>query len=172
MISKTRPALARPRSRLRLLRPPGVLIARAILIRQNRGLLGRGDDEDFWTLPGGHIEPGEMSGQALLREVSEELGVAKARLGHLIWIVENHFIYQGQRHHEVGFYYSVEIPADALPICDGEFTGPEPGVCFHWFPTSEIASIDVRPSFLSARLGALPDIPEHLQIDEIGADPD
>lgn len=146
-----------------------MLIARAVVIRRGRVLLGRGEDEDFWTLPGGHIEPGEMSGQALLREVAEELGVADARLGRLLWVVENHFVYRGERHHEVGFYYLVELPAGALPICGGEFTGPEAGVCFRWLALSEIAGFDIRPRFLSTGLSALPDRFEHLWIDDIEA---
>ena len=149
-----------------------VSIARAVIIRDDRVLLGRGNEEDFWTLPGGHVEPGEMSGQALLREVTEELGAANTRIGRLLWIVENHFVYRGQTCHEVGFYYRVELPAGALPICSGEFAGCEPCTRFRWFHLSDIARLDIRPRILSARLDALPAAPEHLQVDEIGPNAD
>jgi ADP-ribose pyrophosphatase YjhB (NUDIX family) len=135
-------------------------------MRDDHVLLSRGDNENFWTLPGGHIEPGEMSDQALLREVAEELGVANIRLDRLIWIVENRFIYQAQCRHEVGFYYLAELPADALPISSSEFAGFEPGVRFRWFPVSEITDLDIRPRFLRERMSPLPDRLEHLQVDE------
>jgi len=113
-----------------------------------------------------------MSDRAVLREVAEELGIANVRVSRLIWIVENHFIYRNRRCHEVGFYYGVELPTDVIPLCTVEFTECEPGALFSWFPLSDIASVDIRPRFLSARLSALPDTLEHLQIDEIDPDLD
>lgn len=51
-----------------------------VLRRDHRILLchRRADREhypDVWDLPGGHIEPGETTEQALVRELGEELGV-------------------------------------------------------------------------------------------------
>jgi len=50
------------------------------LVRDSRVLLGhrRADRRDFpgrWSLPGGHVEPGERPVDALVRELREELGV-------------------------------------------------------------------------------------------------
>lgn len=54
--------------------------AAAVLVSEGRVLLGkRSDDEDLypgvWDLIGGHCQPGEPPSSALVREVSEELGV-------------------------------------------------------------------------------------------------
>jgi len=48
---------------------------------------GKGELQGFWSLPGGHIEPGEPARAAALREVREETGVT-AELAGLVDIHE------------------------------------------------------------------------------------
>jgi 8-oxo-dGTP pyrophosphatase MutT (NUDIX family) len=55
-----------------------------------------------------------MSDQALLREISEELGVT-AELGRLVWVVENRFGHSDRRFHEIGFCYCVDLPKQLAP---------------------------------------------------------
>jgi 8-oxo-dGTP pyrophosphatase MutT (NUDIX family) len=45
--------------------PHRVLRASAVVLRQECVLLTRYMDDTYWALPGGHIEPGEMSDRAL-----------------------------------------------------------------------------------------------------------
>jgi ADP-ribose pyrophosphatase YjhB (NUDIX family)/ribosomal protein S18 acetylase RimI-like enzyme len=55
--------------------------ASAAIFRNNEVLLiqrGKGHLKGLWSLPGGHIEPGERAHDAALREVSEETGVDAA----------------------------------------------------------------------------------------------
>ena len=57
-----------------------VQIAVAALVRDGRVLLGhrhrsRAVYADCWDLVGGHVEPGELPEQAVVRECGEELGV-------------------------------------------------------------------------------------------------
>ena len=52
--------------------------AAAACIRDEEGcilLLRRSDGEDLWGFPGGAIEPGERAGEAVAREVYEEIGL-------------------------------------------------------------------------------------------------
>jgi len=58
--------------------------ASAAIFRGDAVLLverGQGALEGFWSLPGGHIEPGERARAAALREVREETGVEAELLG-------------------------------------------------------------------------------------------
>ena len=48
---------------------------------------GYGDFKGRWEFPGGKVEPGETSQQALVREIQEELAT-KIRVGDLITTIE------------------------------------------------------------------------------------
>ena len=64
--------------------------ASAVILRGSEVLLierGKGLLKGQWSLPGGHIEPGEAARAAALREVVEETGV-EAELGGLLDIHE------------------------------------------------------------------------------------
>jgi 8-oxo-dGTP diphosphatase len=64
--------------------------ASAVILRGDDVLLverGRGALRGLWSLPGGHIEPGELARAAALREVLEETGVT-AELDGLLDIHE------------------------------------------------------------------------------------
>ncbi len=59
-----------------------------VVIKHQQVLLCNEPQGDFWYLPGGRVELGEEARVALARELFEELGVM-ARLGRMIWVVEN-----------------------------------------------------------------------------------
>ena len=55
-----------------------IKVAAAIIIHENRIFAtqrGYGEFKDKWEFPGGKIEPGETSRQALVREIKEELDI-------------------------------------------------------------------------------------------------
>lgn len=53
------------------------------------------DAKDRWTIPKGHIEPGETAKQACEREVGEETGLQEMRV--LNWLGKIHFRYRRQQ---------------------------------------------------------------------------
>ena len=118
----------------------------AIIRQADRLLLNRYGGDSFWALPGGAVEQGQFSTDALVREMREELGVTVA-IGRLVWIVENLFEYRGTSYTEYGFYYEAEWQS-AAPIGDTEFLGQEPDQFFRWVRNTGIAALDVRPAVL------------------------
>ena len=97
---------------------PKSVIARAaaIVLRDGRVLLSRNLEDAFWSLPGGRVEPDERAEEALAREIAEELGVVGAKVGTLLWRLENDFAHAGRRYRETGFYHRVEIAAASCPL--------------------------------------------------------
>ena len=72
--------------------PRSIKVAAAVVWRDGRVLLTRrppgGPFGLQWEFPGGKLEPGESAEQALVRELSEELGVGSVTQGTLA--VETH----------------------------------------------------------------------------------
>ena len=61
-----------------------------------------------YRLPGGHIEFGEKSDEAVIREIKEELNADAVNVS-LISVEENIFVYEGQPGHEIVFVYETEF---------------------------------------------------------------
>lgn len=147
-------------------RPPFVrhLRVAAVLVVDGHVLLHRAEWEWFWSLPGGRLEPMELSRPALRRELAEEIG-ADVEVGRLIWIVENLFTLDGTDYQEVGFYY--ECTAAAGPAGDhsvGQFDGAEPDVrlIYRWFPLDELDHVPLFPEFLRSGLQDVPAMLTHV----------
>lgn len=72
---------------------PVLLIASAVLrwggdvlvVRQRR----RDPPQDYWSLPGGIVEPGELVAEALAREVRKETGLEVVEPGCLLYVVQH-----------------------------------------------------------------------------------
>jgi len=62
----------------------------------------------FYWFPGGGVEPGETSAEALERELIEEAAL-RIEVGRLLYISENLFVESGEYRHEVILYYLARI---------------------------------------------------------------
>lgn len=121
------------------------LRAAALIERDNHLLLSKMDGDDFWALPGGQIEHGEPSDQALKREIKEELGIYDSHCLHLQFILENFFTYNEKSYHEVGFYYKTSIPIDCYPIATDGFKAAEDNILFKWFKIDDLKDVFIKP---------------------------
>lgn len=91
---------------------------RAIIKRGDTLLLVRhknprtGQPYDRWTLPGGHIEDGEMMLDALVREMHEETGVTPV-VGRLLYV---HQFWRDNTYDVPEFIFAVENSEDYLAV--------------------------------------------------------
>lgn len=100
------------------------------LFRHNgRVLIFEGDDplkgERFYRPLGGEIEPGELSRDALIREIREEIGAEITDL-RLLGPLENLFVHDGTPSHEVVRVYDAAFVDQTLyeqPLITGSDAG-------------------------------------------------
>lgn len=117
-------------------------------------LLHRKAPDIVWALPGGQVACAESAAEALVREFSEELSCS-AICGRLVYVAENFFGHADSRRHELGLYFLVSLQSGSLPAPGGAaFAGTEiqKGLEFRWVERSDLANVELRPSFLVAAL--------------------
>lgn len=142
-------------------------------IREGHLLVCREDDDDYCMLPGGRVEMGEPSDVALTREMAEEL-VMPVGVGPLLFTSESFYGREGDRYHELGFIYGIDLPDDVRP------DGPQPFLVredeghllqFSWLPLSGPALMNARllPPWLPERLRGHSGVCEHVVFIELDA---
>jgi 8-oxo-dGTP pyrophosphatase MutT (NUDIX family) len=87
----------------------------------------------LWSLPKGHIEPGETAEQAAVREVEEETGIAGEIIGEL-GTIDFWFVADGRRIHKTVHHYLLRATGGELSDSDIEVTEVA------WVPMHDIGS--------------------------------
>lgn len=105
------------------------------------------DDEPYYHLPGGHIEIGESSLDAVTREIKEELDY-RVKSAKLFCVQENFYIQNELSHHGVEYYYLIDIEEEVETI-DREVVeddrGTEKNLSIRWVSSDELRKMDLRP---------------------------
>ncbi|HEY3290684.1 MAG TPA: NUDIX domain-containing protein [Anaerolineae bacterium] len=86
------------------------LLVRGVLIGPHGVLLCRVIGKDYTFLPGGHIEFGESTSGALVREMREELGT-KVEVESFLGALEHKFNQDGVKRHELNLVFLMSAPA-------------------------------------------------------------
>jgi 8-oxo-dGTP pyrophosphatase MutT (NUDIX family) len=137
-----------------------------VALRDGHVLVCREDDDDYCMLPGGRVEMGEPSDVALVREMAEEL-VMPVSVGPLLFTSESFYGRVGERFHELGFIYAIELPEDVRPGGEQPFLVREDEghlLQFSWLPLegAALATARLLPPWLPERLRSLSDTHGHV----------
>ena len=128
-----------------------------ILKVDNKYLTVKIADNDFYCLPGGHVELGEDTDHAILREMKEELGF-DIKITRLVSIIQNFFKSKDNTiFHELGYYYLVE-PVDINLVNLNNYVTMENDkgkivrLEFKWFTLEELQKEKFLPEILKTQL--------------------
>ena len=114
-------------------------------------------ENNFYCLPGGHVELGEDTDHAVLREMEEELGY-EVKINKLIAIIQNFFkTKENTVFHELGYYYIVEpVDISKVNLKDHVVMENDKGnivrLEFKWYTLDELQNVRFLPEILKTQL--------------------
>lgn len=136
-----------------------------IALREGQVLLQYQAGMDHWCLPGGRVEFGETSINALRREMLEETEET-VQVGRLLWVAESFFrSEEEQRYHELGFYYLMDFASTTSVMQAPKSIVMREGqelVTFQWHEIADLDRVTLYPSFLVEGIQQLPEQIVHL----------
>lgn len=119
-----------------------------IIKQKDKFLIMRVNQTSYYHIPGGHIEIGEDSKQALTREIKEEIG-CDIQEPRLFAIQENFWERNNRKCHGIEFYYIINTKPE-LDMKDYKRIendkGEEKVLEFKWVTSEELKDTDLRPS--------------------------
>lgn len=147
-------------------------IVRGVCVVEGHVLLCRPKKGGYAYLPGGHIEFGETSRAALVREMKEETGL-DATVGDFLGVVESQFEQHGRPHCEISLVYRMVLGAcphesGGCPHANVRGLSPKTGglspalpsvtaqenwIEFVWWPLAKLDEANLLPLEMSKHVG-------------------
>jgi len=119
--------------------------ARVLVVQDNKVLLVKEADDDWWALPGGGIDHGETIESTVAREVEEELGVPAAEVSSDFQIVYYNIGSVINAVPRMNLFFKVTIPKASLKKTDHVSE-------WKWFTKEEFLNQDLHASYDKAKL--------------------
>ena len=123
--------------------------AAVLIIHNNKLLVHKNENSDYYALLGGRIKIGESSEETIKREIGEELG-KEIEIIKYISTIENFFETNGKKYHEIEFVYKAEFVneedkkiEDTLRNIEGE-----DWIHYDWLDLSKIDEYPLRPQII------------------------
>ena len=127
--------------------------AAALIIHNNKLLVHKNINEDFYAVLGGRIQIGENSQETLKREILEEMGKEIEIKGYAATI-ENFFTLNGKDNHEYMFVYNAEFKDENDKKILETIDNIEGNDYLHyeWLDLDKIDSYNLLPSIMKDAL--------------------
>lgn len=123
-----------------------------ILILENKILMVKINNNNFYCLPGGHVELMENTKSAVVREFKEETKI-DVKVEKLLYLTENFFKGNLGETHELGFYYLLK-PKEKIEQKDFKLVEKDKDgnvtLDFKWLPIENLDNS--KPDFLRHEL--------------------
>ena len=137
-----------------------------IIIHNNKLLIMKDERSPYYYIPGGRVAINELSEDAIVREIREELN-ADVKVNRMLWVNENFFHEErlGEKFHEICFYYLLDIIDDKLLNEDNEFMRKDTenqNLTFCWKDLNKIKDLNIYPLLVKNNILALPQAIEHV----------
>lgn len=88
--------------------------ARVLVVTDNKVLLVKEADDDWWALPGGGIDHGESIERSVTREIEEELGVPASEVSSNFEIVHYNIGNVVNSVPRMNLFFKVSVPTESV----------------------------------------------------------